>query len=226
MNDDSGAIDPVVLISVLCIIAAFAAALVCAYRWQNKRAAMMQEFARTRGWSLSRTDTEGLKAKADAFYPIERFEPNSIISIESGARFIRFFDFYYNWRERVRGGGFATGYLIESPRFRNAGPGAELMTRTGLGSAVSSFVSNQVDMGDSEFSRNFIVFAKDREAAQSAVTDALQTILLAYQRKQPSVPLRISINASGAMIWTGMYDDPQQWADLIELCRKIEESMP
>ncbi len=226
MSEESGAIRWETVIIVFCIIGVFAAALIYAARWGNKRTKMMQEFAQTRGWGFTRADKEGLKAKADAFFPIRRFDLNCIVSIETGTRLMRFFDFYHNWRDRQRGGGFGTGYIIESQRFRNAGSGVELMTRTVLDSAVSGFDSSQVDMGDTEFGRNFIVFAKDREAARRAVTGALQTELLAFQRKQASVPLRISINAAGAMIWTGMYDDPQQWTELIELCRKIEASMP
>ncbi len=226
MSEESGAIRWETVLIVLCIVGVFAAALIYASRWGHKRNAMMREFAQTRGWAFSLTDTEGLKAKADAFFPVLRFDPNAVMSIETGDRFIRLFDFYKNWRDRQRGGDFGTGCIIESPRFRNAGSGVEILSRTGIASAASAFVSDQVDMGDSEFSRNFIVFAKDREIARRAITNSLQTALLAYQRKPVFIPVDISINGAGAMVWTGMYDDPQQWADLIELCREIEASMP
>ena len=84
-------------------------------------------------------------------------------------------------------------------------------------------------MGDSEFSRKFIVGSKNRIAGKNVVTPALQTVLLRHREARPDDRLTIEISATGAVVQhfgTMTALDPELWSSLIELCRKIEESMP
>ncbi len=226
MSEDSGAIDPVVLVTVLCIIAAFAGAIVCAYRTGIKREARMKEFAGEHGWGFSRNDTEKLGAKIETYFPKQRFSTSMIVTIETGGRTIRLFDCTHRSYDGKDSSHFSTGCIIESPGFRTNGAGrdiVEIFDRAGLDSLLAF---DQVDVGSSEFSKNFIVVSKNRIAAKNVVTPALQSLLLG-RREAPLVnTVSIEINATGAVALTGRDPSPERMLDLIELCRKIERSMP
>jgi hypothetical protein len=212
---------------VLCIIGVFAAVLIYAAKSNKKRVALMQEFADSRGWSFSAVDNEGLAAKADALSPDLQFHVFNVMGIENGPRSTRLFDYQYHFREQRRTDYPGTGCIIESPRFRAAGIGpeiVEIIDRTRIDTALAG---DQVDMGSSEFSRNFIVISKNRIAAKNVVTAALQTVLLRHRSAPLYNPVTIRINATGAVILNRSLDpDPERWTDLVELCRSVEASMP
>lgn len=227
MNEDNGAIRLETVLIVLCIIGVFAAALIYAAKSNAKRVTLMQEFAGSRGWSFSATDSEGLAAKIDALSPDLQFHLFNVTGIETGPRTIRLFDYQYHFRERRRSDYPGTGCLIESSRFRTAGVGrdlVEIIDRTKIDTAL---VSDQVEMVDPEFSKNFIVVAKNRIAAKNVVTPALQSVLLSHREAPLYNPVTIRINSAGAVVLNRSLDpEPERWSDLVELCRNIEGSVP
>jgi hypothetical protein len=227
MSEGNGWTQPGTILTILCIIGVFAAALVCAYRYSAKSTAMRQEFAEKQGWGFSRKDTEGLSAKIETFFTDQRFVPSNIVLIKSGDPTIRLFEYSHDYRGRRRSTDFGTGCIIQSPRFRANGAGTdnvEIVDRTRIDTAL---VFDQVDIGDSEFSQKFIVVSKNRIAAKNVVTPALQSALLRRREAPLYDPVTIEINATGAVVLHfGTALDPELWPDLIELCRKIETSMP
>jgi hypothetical protein len=227
MSEKKGAIRMETVLIVLCIIGVFAAALIYAAKSNKKRAAMMQEFAGSRGWSFSAADTEGLAAKLDALSPDLQFHVFNVMSIESGPRTTRLFDYQYHFRERRRSDYPGTGCIVESPRFRTAGLGrdiVEIVDRTRLDTVL---VSDQVEMGNPGFSQNFIVISKNRVAAKNVVTAALQSVLMRHHEAALYNPVTIRINATSAVMLNRSLDpEPERWADLVELSREIEASLP
>lgn len=228
MSENNYWTQPGTIITILCIIAAFAGALVCAYRSGIRRTTQMQEFAKEHGWGFSRNDTEKLAAKVETFYPNQRFSLSMIVTVETGDRTIRLFDcshYYYDRRDR---GDFSTGCIIESPRFRTNGAGRDIVEIVeGDGSGIAKvLLPGQVDMGDPEFAKSFTVVSKNRVAARNVATSALKTVLQGHREAPLFNSVSVNINATGAVLLTGNDASPERMLDLAELCRKIEASMP
>jgi hypothetical protein len=227
MKKDKGAIRMETVLIVLCIIGVFAAALIYAAKSNKKRVALMQDFASSRGWSFSAADTEGLATKLDALSPDLQFHIFNVMAIESGPRTMRLFDYQYHFREHRRSDYPGTGCIVESSRFRNAGLGqdiVEIVDRTRLDTALAG---DQVDMGNSGFSQNFMVISKNRIAAKNAITPALQSVLVRHHEAPLYNSVTIRMSATGAVVLNRSLDpDPTQWADLVELSRELEASLP
>jgi hypothetical protein len=224
MNDESGSLQPETLLIIVCVVGVFIAALFFAIRSGAKRASLMRDFARSRGWTYSRADTQGLSLKVDDLFPDQQFRLDNVMTVEAGARSLFLFDCGYHYRDKPRGGGsFGTGCLIESTKFRIVGSRTEIVARNWIDAAL---LPDQVDMGDAEFSRNFIVLSKDPMAAQQVVTGALQEALVAHRQSPLFNPVRIGLNAGGAVLLTGLTAEPERWTDLVELARRIEASLP
>jgi hypothetical protein len=210
------------MLIIACVVGVLVIAVFFAVRSNTKRASMIEDFARTRGWSYVRTDTPGLSAKIAAFFPDEEFRLNNIVTVETGKRTVVFFDCRYQSRKRRKDGGFATGCLIESDRFRIVGSRMEIMSRNWAAEAI---LTNQVDTGTAAFSRDYIVVSTDAASASRALTAALQEVLVAHRRPLFN-PVRIGLSASGAVLLTGLNAEAERWLDLVDVARKMEESLP
>ncbi len=223
MNQGSGAINPAALIIILGIAGAFVAAMIYAARSGARRTALLQAFAASKGWSFQPTDGEGLSARIEAFFPDELFQLDNITTIETGGRAVRSFDCQYRLRERRSGGSFGTGCLLESPRFRSLGAAVDIVARSRINAAA---LANRVDVGDAEFSKHFIVIAKDRPSAERTVTPALQSLLVGRCGALMKNSVRVGISAAGTVVLTGRNGGPERWLDLVELSRGVEASVP
>lgn len=197
MSEDNYWTQPGTILTILCIIGVFGAALYCAHRYAAKSRTMRQEFAEKREWGFSLKDTEGLSERVEAFFPGHRFQPSNIMLIESGDRTIRLFEYSHRY---IKTNDFGDACIIQSPRFRTNGAGTdivEIVERTGIDTAL---YPDQVDMGATEFSRKFIVGSKNRIAGKNVVTPALQTVLLHHRETRPYDDLTIEISATGAVV--------------------------
>ena len=143
--------------------------------------------------------------------------------IESGDRTIRLFEYSHQY---LKTSDFGDACIILSPRFSANGAGkdlVEIIDRTGIDSAV---YPDQVDMGDTEFARKFIVGSKNRIAGRNVVSPALQAILLRHEEAKPDIRLTIEISAAGAVVQhfgTMASLVSELWSDLLEICRAIEK---
>jgi hypothetical protein len=212
---------PVIVITV---IVGLTVLLVIISRISKKQERAEKEFARSQGWvyTESYNDPQGitieLKGKLEKVCPEKEFKLNNSMTVEFGRRSVFLFDCWYRVRDwgPKENHGFAC--LIESDRFRPAGSQVDI---SGRGSLDGLLLSNQVDMGDSEFARSFIVTSKDPVSAKKVVNESLQAILLESIR-EPLDYNEINIGPGGAVIITSAYKPFEEWLALVDLAHRIE----
>jgi len=222
MNGIRGSLQPGTLLIIACVVGVFIAAAVMAFRSGRKHAKAVEEFAQARGWTYSRTDAQGLAAKVERLFPEETFSLDNIMTVESGERNVFLFDCGYNYREYRRGRRFGTACMIESDRFRSVGSPVEIIARTWVDEKL---LSRQVEMGNTEFARNFIVLSKDTASAAKTVGESMQAVLVEHMKTPLYYPVRIALGTSGAVLLTGYTGERERWLDLVALARRIEATL-
>ncbi len=212
---------------VVTIIAFLASLIIATSRSSKKQEKADEDFARAQGWVYTRSykdpdgRTESLMASLDKVCPEKKFRLGNSVTVESGVLSIRLFDCWYNvrdWGPRDHRG-FAC--LVESQRFESTGPQADISMRSGIDGAL---LPNQVDMGESEFSRGFIVTCKDPAWARHVVKESLQRLLLEHWRED-SIYSEINVGPGGAVIITGPDPSVEEWLAMIELARRFESGL-
>jgi len=213
-------------IIVITVIIGIAILLVVAIRGEKKHERAEKEFAQVQGWIYTERykdpqgRTEELSGKLVKVCPEKEFNLNNSMTVESGRRSI----FLFRCRHRVRDWGPDTheGFacLIESDRF---GPARTQVDISRKNSIDGLLLSNQVDMGDSEFARSFIVTSKDPVSAKEAVNGSLQAVLLDSNRDS-LIYSEISIGPGGAVILGAVTTPIEEWLALVDLARRIESA--
>jgi len=212
---------PVIIVGVILIITIL---VIIFSRMANKQSIAEKEFAQSQGWTYTESysdpqgRTKALKNSLEKVCPKKYFDVSNIMTVESGRRNVFLFGCYFkdrDWGHKQRHG-FAC--LIESDRFGSVGSPVDII---GLGSFDTFGVSNQVDMGDSEFARNFIVTSKDPDLAKRVVSESLQAILLEGRMKIHDY-YEIVIGPGGAVIITWAYKTSEEYLALVDLARRIE----
>lgn len=206
---------------IACVVAVFVIAVAVAYRSGNKHAKVLHEFAQARGWSYSRTDTQGITATVEALFPEQKFNLANVMSVESRGRKLYLFECGYRWR-RGRGGSFGAAALIESDRFRVVGSHVEIVERAWSDALL---LAEQVEMEDSEFAQSFIVLSKDPAAARRVARASLQQVLIEHLKAPLRNPVQIALGPSGAVLLTGQHAEPKRWLDLVELAQRLESAL-
>jgi hypothetical protein len=214
---------PAIVISVILVIVIL---VIFFSRMANKQSKAEKEFAQSQGWvyTESYNDPQGLtkalKARLEKVCPEKNFRFSNSMTVESGSRNVFLFGCWYRVRDwgPKENHGFAC--LIESDQFGSMGSQVDISGRNQMDSAL---LSNQVDMGDSEFSRSFIVTSKDPASAKKAVNESLQAILLESARVSLNYN-EINIGSGGAIIITGAYAPFDDWLALVDLARRIEST--
>ena len=212
---------PVIIVGVILIITVL---VIIFSRMANKQSKAEKEFAQSQGWiyTESHNDPQGrtkaLKNSLEKVFPQKYFDVSNIMTVESGRRNVFLFGCYFkdrDWGHKQRHG-FAC--LIESDRFGSVVSPVDII---GLSSFDTFGVSNQVDLGDSEFARNFIVTSKDPDLAKRVVSEPLQAILLDGRMKIHDY-YEIIIGPGGAVIITWAYKTSEEYLALVDLARRIE----
>ncbi len=214
---------PVIVITIILVLAVL---LVIIARSSKKQERAEKEFAQSQGWiyTESYNDPQGLtqelKARLEKVCPEKEFKLNNSMTVESGKRNVFLFGCWYRVRDwgPKENHGFAC--LIESDRFEWVTSQVDI---SGRNSADGLLLSNQVDMGDSEFARNFIVKSKDPFFAKRVVNEFLQSVLLESTRR-PLNTREINIGPGGVVILTGEYRPFGEWLALVDLARRIESA--
>ncbi len=210
---------------VLLVIMGIGLLLFVAIRGEKKHEKAEKEFAQSQGWIYSEyNDAQGhikeLTGKLMNVCPEKEFDLNNSITVESGKRSIFLFRCRYrvrDWGPKKREG-FAC--LIESDRFAPVRIQIDISERNSIDRLL---LSNQVNMGDSEFTRNFIVTSKDPVSAKEAVNGSLQAVLLDSKRDSPSCH-EVSIGPGGAVILAGTMTPIEEWIGLVDFARRIESA--
>jgi hypothetical protein len=222
MNGTQGSTQLGTVLTIVGIAGVFIAAVIIASRSARKHEKAIREFAQAQGWSFSRNDTQEHAAQVEELFPEEKFNLAYIMTVESGSRKLFLFDGSYHHRERSSGAQLASVCLIESSRLRSVGSRVEIIVRTWTDAKL---LPGQVDMGDSEFARNFIVLSKDAGSAKQILNQSLQAVLLAHRSKPLYNPVQIALGTGRAALLTGYIAEPERWQDLVDLGRQIESAV-
>ena len=89
----------------------------------------------------------------------------------------------------------------------------------------ATLLRKQVDMGDSEFARNFIVLSQDAASARRILSQPVQAALLAHRDRALAYRVQIALGKGRAALLAGGIDEQQRWRDLVDLGRAIESAV-
>jgi hypothetical protein len=158
------------------VLAGLALLLVVNSLSSKKAERARKEFALAQGWvyTAGYDDPEGvvakIKAKLEKVSPENEFDVTSVMTAGRGKERLFLFNCWYRYREGGRKTSLGSACLIESDRFRGVASQVDIIQGSGVGGAL---LSMQVDMGSSEFARNFIVRTKEPAVALMAVTESM-----------------------------------------------------
>jgi len=182
-----------------------------------------QEYAQSQGWGFSRYATQELTALAEeTLWDFRSIYLYYIRTVETGQRSLYLFDCSYNRKADVAGSRSAYGVacLIQSERFSPATVPADIVGRDW----TEVMISDKVDMGESPFSKKFLVLSKNPAAAQQTVSPAIQAIMLEHLQEPLYNPVCVSLGPGGAVVLTGRTNEPERLQDIIDLARRIESA--
>jgi len=213
-------------IIVITIIVSLTVLVVIISRFSKKQEKAEKEFAQSQGWIYTESYndpqglTEALKARLEKVCPEKEFNLNNNMTVESGRRSVFLFSCWYRVRDWGRKTSLGSACLIMSGRFGSVSSQVDISGRSRIDGVL---LSNQVDMGDSEFARKFIVTSKDPASAKKVVNESLQAVLLDHER-EPLIDAEINIGPGGAVVLKWGQAVPEQWLALVELARRIESA--
>jgi hypothetical protein len=213
-------------IIVVTVIVGIAVLLMFFSRIQKKQEGAEKVFAQSQGWIYTDTSndpqglTKALKDRLEKVCPEKYFDVRDNMTVESGRRSVFLFHCYFNARDwsRKQRHGFAC--LIESDRFGSMDSQVDII---GVGSFDTIGVSNQVDMGDSEFARQFTVASKAPALAKRVLSESLQAVLTEGRMKIHDY-YEINIGPGGTVIITWAYKTFAEYLALVELAHRIEST--
>ena len=222
MSDTQASMQPGTLVAVVFVAAIFLAAVILAIRYSRKHESAMRELAQTQGWGFTRGDAGGYAARLEELFPEYSFGVGYAMSVETGARNLVLLDGSYSNRAGRPSSRPAAICLIESSRLRSVGARVEIIGRTWVDEKL---LPGQVQMGDTEFARQFIVLSKDPASAKGTVSESLQAMLVAHAIRPLYNPVHIAIGTGKAAVMTGSADEPERWRDLVHLARELEAAV-
>ncbi len=222
MSDSQGTSQLGTILTAVGIGSVFIAALIIAVRSGRKHDKAVREFARAQGWSYSRNDTQEHTPEVEQLFPDERFYLTYIMEIERGRRNLFLFEGTYRHRAGRSSGSPASVCLVESDRLESVDTRVEIIARTPIDAA---FLRKQVDMGDSEFGRDFIVLSENAASARRILSQPVQAVLLAHRDRARAYRVQIALGKGRAALLAGGIDEQQRWRDLADLGREIESTV-
>jgi hypothetical protein len=214
---------PVIVITV---IVGLTLLVVIASRISKKHEKAEKQFAQSQGWTYTESyrDPQGrtreLAGKLYKICPEKEIKLNNSMAVESGKRNIFLFSCWHRVRDWGPKEHLGFACLIESDRFGWVDSQLDI---SGRGSLDSLLLSYQVDMGDTEFARSFIVTSKNATTAKRVLDESVQAILLESRRGSLDYD-EINIGPGGAVILTGDNRPFEEYLALVELARRIESA--
>lgn len=197
--------------------------------WQKAEKAE-KELAQAQGWgySVRSVDTEGLIPKIstvlETVYPEKKFDVIRVVMtvpFEQGKFFL--FGCSYSARNSRQNSKPGSACLIESDRMRGMSSHVVIFPRTTLDSALTF---RQVDMGNSEFARDYIVSSKDPAEALKAINESMQSMLVEYKNSPDFIGnFEIALGPGGAVILNWAQALPEDWLALADMSRRFASAM-
>jgi hypothetical protein len=194
----------------------------------KKHERMEKDFALAQGWgySVKNNDTDGVLSKISAVLekvsPEKRYDVNTVMTVGSEKKIFFLFGCWYNERGASKYK-LGSACLIESEQLRGMVAQVDIVPRTGIDSVL---LSRQVDMGDSEFSRGYIVSSRESAEAHKAINESMKMILVEY-RNSPYFNSNFEImpGPGGAVILRFAQILHEEWRSLLDLARHLESTM-
>jgi hypothetical protein len=194
----------------------------------KKHERALKEFALAQGWgySVRSNDPEGVIPKISAV--LERLSPEidfdveTVMTVRQGKGSIFLLGCSYSGRSTSKPKP-GSACLIESVRWRGMASQVNIVPRTTLDSALMLW---QVDMGDSEFARNYIVSSRDSGEAIKAINESMKTMLVQYSNLPDfNGNFEVALGSGGAVILRWARVSPEEWLPLLDMARHLESAM-
>ena len=211
---------------VFAVIIGITVLIVLISRTSKEQERKEKEFAHSQGWiyTESYNDPQGLtqelKSRLEKVCPEKEFDVRNNMSVESGRPNVFLFDCWYRVRDWGPKENLGFACLIESDRLASVDSQVDITERNSVDGLL---LSHQVDMGDTEFTRNFIVTSKNPVLAKRVLCEPLQAVLL-ETRSQHLNYREINIGPGGVVILTGGNRSFEEWLLLIDLARRMESA--
>jgi hypothetical protein len=209
---------------IFCVIGLLIALMGYMRHERSKELQAAREYAQDQGWSFSENDTQGLKTwVVKILWDLKNFDLYSIRTVETGKHNLYLFDCKYLYIKDVDTDDYAygTACLIESNRFHSGGVSVDICKRDW----TEKMQSDKVDMGESLFSRKFLVLSKDPVTAKEIVNDSIQAVMLNHLENPLFNPVSVYIGPGGTVVLTGHTVEHERLQDLIDLARRIEAAV-
>lgn len=198
-------------------------------RWTKKAEMAQREFALARGWvyNVRNDDPQGVVAKIDVLldkvFPEKEFDVMSVVTVNPENEKVFLFECWYRSGGSGRKTSIGSACLIKSNRFR-LHSGIDIFPRDAI---AGMLLSNQVDIGEPEFARNFIVQSKEPDIARKFVTRLMQTVLL-EQKDTSSLGFGhfdVYLGHEAAVVLRWSRASPEDWPVIVDMARRIESAM-
>ena len=194
----------------------------------KKNEKVEKEFALAQGWGYSakNNDTAGVLSKISAILervsPEKKYDVNTVMTVGSEKRAFFLFGCWYNERGASKYK-LGSACLIESEQLRRMVTQVDIVPRTGMDSVL---LSRQVDMGDSECARGYIVSAREPAEAHKVINESMKAMLVEY-RNSPDFHgnFEIMLGPGGVVILRFAQILPEEWLSLLDLARHLESAM-
>ena len=209
---------------IFCVIGLLIALMGYMRHANSKKLQAAREYAQDQGWRFSENDTQGLKTRVvKILWDLKNFDLYSIGTVETGKRNLYLFDCKYLYIKDVDTDSYAygTACLIESNRFHSGGVSVDICKRDW----TEKMQSDKVNMGESLFSRKFLVLSKDPVPAKEIVNDSIQAVMLNHLENPLFNPVSVYIGPGGTIVLTGHTVEHERLQDLIDLARRIEAAV-
>ncbi len=189
-----------------------------------------RELAQARGWGycIKGEDPEGLipkiLANVETACPGYTFSvTGSVMTVPVETGKCHLFPCLYKIHSSKKNHSTGSACLIESERLRGMRTAVAIDPRTVIDSALTF---NKVDMGDTEFSRAYIVSSNDPAEAQMAVTESMKAMLVDYKNSPEFIgDFEISLGPGGALILNWSQALPDDWLALADMARRFASAM-
>jgi hypothetical protein len=195
----------------------------------KKHERALKEFALAQGWgySVRSNDPEGVIPKISTI--LERVSPEidfdvaTVMTVrhEKGNLFL--FSCSYVERRSRNKSRPGSACLIESARLRGMASQVDIVQRTAIDSAL---MLRQVDMGDFEFARSYIVSSRDSDEAVKSINESMKAILVEYSNSPDfNGNFQVALGPGGAVILRWAQVLPEEWLPLLDMARHLESAM-
>ncbi len=215
---------------ILAVVSGLALLLIASHRSDKAREREDRDFALSRGWGyVVRTDDPdgqiaGVEEKIAGASPAKQYQVSSLMTIDDRNARMFLFDCVYSTLGGRNNPHLGSACFIPSDRLGYMSSQVEVVPRTSLDGAL---MFGQVDMGDSEFTRNYIVSSKNPDEAIKVINESIQAVLLEQKNISSSIVynLEIVFGTGGVVILLYRRALQEERLALLEMAGRLESAI-